>query len=171
MTNESERYRQLTTDDWLAYESCLKGLLRVREPQALALYATETEAALRQIQTLIIHRAWRWPLQHLPLMLCRGPARSGADYLRWRNQQNNRSGIPGWQALIQESSQAPTVREALLAIEQDRIIFNMQMSIITFILRQIRECTVKFEDARNISASIPCNKITGDKKYGSERFK
>lgn len=147
-------YRALSDADWLAYESCLKGLLKVREPGLLARSATEAAASLHQIQTLIIHRAWRWPLRYLPLLLCRGPARSGADFLRWRNQQNNRSGTPGWQALVQDSLQPPAVREALLAIEQDRIIFNMQMSVITFILRQIRECSAKSEDARKIAASI-----------------
>ncbi|HAT6805130.1 TPA: DUF3158 family protein [Citrobacter freundii] len=155
-------YRALSDTDWLAYESCLKGLLRVREPLLLARHATEAAASLHQIQTLVIHRAWRWPLQHLPLLLCRGPARSGADFLRWRNQQNNRSGIPGWQVLVQDTSRPQVVRDALLAIEHDRIVFNMQMSICTFILRQIRECTIKIEDARNIAASIYCNNITGD---------
>lgn len=147
-------YRALSDADWLAYESCLKGLLKVRELGLLTHHATEAAATLHQIQTLIINRAWRWPLQYLPLMLCRGPARSGADFLRWRNQQNNRSGIPGWQTLVQDSSQPPAVREALLAIEHDRIVFNMQMSVITFILRQIRECSVKIEDARKIAAPI-----------------
>ncbi|EJN2898464.1 DUF3158 family protein [Salmonella enterica] len=156
MTSEPVQpgYRALSATDWLAYESCLKGLLRVREPQALARSATEAAANLHQIQTLIIHRAWRWPLRCLPLLLCRGPARSGADFLRWRNQQNNRSGTPGWQSLVQDVSLPQEVRHALLAIEHDRIVFNMQMSICIFILRQIRECTIKFEDARNITTSI-----------------
>lgn len=147
-------YRALTGSDWLAYESCTKDLLRVREPERLARYATDAKANLHQIQTLVLHRAWRWPLQYLPLMLCRGPARSGADFLRWRNQQNNRSGTAAWQALVQEPSVPQTVRDALLAIERDRIVFNMQMSVLTFILRQIRECSVKMMDAGNISASV-----------------
>ncbi|EDQ7230741.1 DUF3158 family protein [Salmonella enterica subsp. enterica] len=156
MTSEPVQpgYRALSDADWLAHESCLKGLLRVREPQALARSATEAAANLHQIQTLIIHRAWRWPLRYLPLLLCRGPARSGADFLRWRNQQNNRSGIPGWQALVQDDSLPLAVREALLAIERDRIVFNMQMSVMTFILRQIRECSVKMTVAENIAASV-----------------
>lgn len=155
-------YHALSEADWLAYEVSLKGLLKVREPQALARSATEAAANLHQIQTLIVHRAWRWPLKYLPLLLCRGPARSGADFLRWRNQQNNRSGIPGWQALVQDTSLPQAVREALLSIERDRIVFNMQMSVTTFILRQIRECAIKIEDAQNIAASISCNNITGD---------
>ncbi|EAS1759761.1 DUF3158 family protein [Salmonella enterica] len=152
--SETLGYRALSDEDWRAYESCLKGLLRVREPELLAHHATEAAATLHQIQTLVIHRAWRWPLQQLPLLLCRGPARSSANFLRWRNQQNNRSGLPGWQALVQDTSLSPPVREALLAIERDRIVFNMQMSICTFILRQIRECSVKMTDAENMAASF-----------------
>ncbi|WP_336221511.1 DUF3158 family protein [Citrobacter amalonaticus] len=145
-------YRALTGADWLAYESSLKGLLRVREPVLLARYATEAAATLHQIQTLILHRAWRWPLQYLPLLLCRGPARSGATFLRWRNQQNNRSGTAAWLALMQDASLPQAVRDALLAIERDRIVFNMQMSVTTFIQRQIRECSAKMTDAENIAA-------------------
>lgn len=148
-------YRALSADDWLAYESCLKGLLRVREPQALARFATEAEATLHQIQQRLLHRAWRWPLRQLPIMLCRGPARSGAVFLRWRNQQNNRSGVPAWQALVQNPALPQAVREALFAIERDRILFNMQMSVTTFILRQIRECSLKLADACTTLASAP----------------
>ncbi|MDN8600283.1 DUF3158 family protein [Citrobacter sp. S2-9] len=153
-TSDAPGYRTLSAEDWLAYESCLKGLLRVREPEALARNAAEAQATLHQIQQLLLHRAWRWPLQYLPLLLCRGPARSGADFLRWRNQQNNRSGRPGWQALVQDLTQPPGVREALLAIERDRIVFNMQMSVCTFILRQIRECALKMTEAENIAVSV-----------------
>ena len=147
-------YRSLAPSDWCAYESLLKGLLRVREPQALARYATEAEATLHQIQTLIIHRAWRWPLQHLPLILCRGPARSGATFLRWRNYQAGCSGFVAWQQMVQDTSQSAAVHHALLVIEQDRIMFNMQMSVMTFILRQIRECSVKLTDARDVAGSV-----------------
>ncbi|EGT5656560.1 DUF3158 family protein [Citrobacter braakii] len=153
MSDSVTEYRALTGADWLAYESSLKGLLRVREPVLLARYATEAAATLHQIQILILHRAWRWPLRYLPLMLCRGPARSGATFLRWRNQQNNRSGTAAWQALIQDASLSQAVRDALLAIERDRIVFNMQMSVTTFILRQIRECSAKMTDAGNTAAS------------------
>lgn len=126
--SDTPGYQALSAEDWLAYESCLKGLLKVREPEALTRDAAEAQATLHQIQQRLLHRAWRWPLRHLPLMRCRGPARSGADFLRWRNQQNNRSRTPGWQALMQDVTQ-------LLPIERDRIAFNMQMSICTFILR------------------------------------
>lgn len=150
----ADEYRILSPADWLAYESSLKGLLRVREPQALARYATEAEATLHQIQTLLLHRAWRWPLQYLPLMLCRGPARSGATFLRWRNYHAGCSGFAAWQQWMQLPSLSPAVRQALLAIEQDRIVFNMQMSVTTFILRQIRECSVKVTEARDMAGSV-----------------
>ncbi|MGL4724560.1 MAG: DUF3158 family protein [Scandinavium sp.] len=147
-------YRPLCSKDWLAYESSLKGLLRVREPQALTRYAAEAEATLHQIMTLLLHRSWRWPLQHLPLMLCRGPARSGAVYLRWRSYPLNLSGLAAWQALVQDTSQPQAVRDALLVIERDRVMFNMQMSVMTYLLRQTRECAEKLTDARLIAASV-----------------
>lgn len=155
-------YRPLNSRDWLAYESSLKGLLRVREPEALTRYVSEVEATLHQIQILLLHRAWRWPLQHLPLILCRGPARSGATYLRWRNYSQSLSGTAAWQALMADPAYSPELRESLFAIERDRIMFNMQMSVMTFILRQHRECSEKLIDARAFSASVSsCNNNTG----------
>lgn len=153
MRSDTNHYQALTPADWLAYESCLNGLLRVREPPELTETVEKATAILQQIQTLIVHRAWRWPLQQVPLMLCRGPARSGAVFLRWRNQQNNRSGMPGWAALMQDPTQPLAVRQSLLAIEHDRITFNMQMSIKSFISRQLRECTAKLSAANNIAAA------------------
>ncbi|MNF06624.1 hypothetical protein D3C80_2066160 [compost metagenome] len=59
-----------------------------------------------------------------------------------------------WQELMQSPKLPPQAREALLQIERDRIVFNMQMSILTFILRQCRECAKKITDADTLAASF-----------------
>ncbi|EHB39529.1 hypothetical protein SEENIN0B_04828 [Salmonella enterica subsp. enterica serovar Infantis str. SARB27] len=38
----------------------------------------------------------------------------------------------------------------MLEIERDRIVFNMQMSVLTFIIRQARECQEKMEQAEKL---------------------
>lgn len=149
-------YKRLADEDYnsLADESTLKGLLRVRELSLLAQDALAARAILHQIQVRMLQRAWRFPVRYLPLLLCRGPARSGANFLRWRNQENNRSGVLAWQELMQSPQLPPQAREALLQIEHDRIVFNMQMSVLTFILRQCRECAKKNTDADTLAASL-----------------
>lgn len=150
-------YIPLTDEDYnlAAYESSLKSLLRVREPVELAQDATAIRGRLQQVQTRLLQRAWRFPVRYLPLLLCRGPARSGANFLRWRNQENNRSGTQAWMELMQSPELPQSVREALLQIERDRIVFNMQMSVITFILRQTRECSQKIAEANRVAENIP----------------
>lgn len=150
-------YIPLADDDYNlpAYQTLLKSLLRVREPVTLAQDATAARENLYPLQTRILQRAWRYPVRYLPLLLCRGPARSGANFLRWRNQENNRSGTLAWRELMQSPDLPQPVREALLQIEQDRIVFNMQMSIVTFILRQTRECSQKMAEARTLAGNIP----------------
>lgn len=149
-------YKRLADEDYnaLADESTLKGLLRVRELSLLAQDALAARATLHQIQVRMLQRACRFPVRYLPLLLCRGPARSGANFLRWRNQENNRSGVLAWQELMQSPTLPPQAREALLQIERDRIVFNMQMSVLTFILRQCRECAQKITDADTLAASL-----------------
>lgn len=149
-------YRSLTDDDYhgIACIGSLKGLLKGKSNIALlAQEAQDARAVLLQIQTRLLQRAWRFPLRYLPLMLCRGPARSGANFLRWRNQENNRSGTQAWGELLQSSTVSTTVHTALLAIEQDRIQFNMQMSIVTFVIRQTRECQQKMALATTLAAT------------------
>lgn len=151
-------YRALAYEDYnsIAYKSSLKGLLKGKgELDLLAQDALDARVVLIQLQTRILQRAWRFPIRYLPLILCRGPARSGANFLRWRNQENNRSGTLAWGEHLQSLAISAPVRSALLAIEHDRIIFNMQMSIVTFIIRQTRECSEKILSANSLAKSLP----------------
>ena len=45
-------------------------------------------------------------------------------------------------------------RDTLLEIEKDRIVFNMQMSVLTFIIRQARECQEKVEQAERLHMEL-----------------
>lgn len=92
----------------------------------------------------LIQSARRYPVRQLPLIFTIGPAPSGANFLRWRNQQNNKSGTPAFCNLIGDPKIPQRARDALLEIERDRIVFNMQMSVLTFIIRQARECQEKW---------------------------
>ena len=82
----------------------------------------------------------------LPLLLYRDSASSaGSVYLRWRNVENNKSGQKAWENIVSDVSYSDEVRKSLVQIEKERLVLNMQVSILTSILRQLSECAEKME--------------------------
>jgi len=150
MNNPITGYQSLADEDYkmLAYVSSLKGLLKPFKSKG------ELELSVREMMEPLMQRliqsARRYPVRQLPLIFTIGPAPSGANFLRWRNQQNNKSGTPAFSNLIGDPKIPQRARDALLEIERDRIVFNMQMSVLTFIIRQARECQEKMEQAEKL---------------------
>ncbi|EEJ4192972.1 DUF3158 family protein [Salmonella enterica subsp. diarizonae] len=153
MNNPITGYQSLADEDYkmLAYVSSLKGLLKPfkskGELELLESNARNVREMMEPLMQRLIQSARRYPVRQLPLIFTIGPAPSGANFLRWRNQQNNKSGTPAFSNLIGDSKIPQRARDALLEIERDRIVFNMQMSVLTFIIRQARECQEKMEQA------------------------
>lgn len=153
MNNPITGYQSLADEDYkmLAYISSLKGLLKPfkskGELELLESNARSVREMMEPLMQRLIQSARRYPVRQLPLIFTIGPALSGANFLRWRNQQNNKSGTPAFSNLIGDPKIPQRARDALLEIERDRIVFNMQMSVLTFIIRQARECQEKMEQA------------------------
>lgn len=153
MNNPITGYQSLADEDYkmLAYVSSLKGLLKpFKSKGELELLESNARSVREMMQPLmqrLIQSARRYPVRQLPLIFTIGPAPSGANFLRWRNQQNNKSGTPAFSNLIGDPKIPQRARDALLEIERDRIVFNMQMSVLTFIIRQARECQEKMNQA------------------------
>ncbi|KIS43210.1 DUF3158 family protein [Kosakonia radicincitans] len=127
------------------YENCarnssLKGLLKAfkgkGELQELAQEVQELQAKLQQLQPQLKQAVFNLPVRTLPLVLCSNPARSGVSYLRWRNLDNNHSGSAALLEVVHQSSTSNALRDALLAIEWQRQVLNMQLSVVTFMLRR-----------------------------------
>lgn len=90
----------------------------------------------------------------LPLLFIRDTAsRSEACYLRWRNIRNSRSGENAWNDIMLSPNQPQIVKDSLVQIEKERITLNMQMAILTHIVRQLRECSQKIEQVENLAKS------------------
>ncbi|MGX3020347.1 DUF3158 family protein [Ursidibacter sp. B-7004-1] len=82
----------------------------------------------------------------LPLLFVRDTAsRSEACYLRWRNLRNSKSGENAWREILLSPNQPKVVKDSLVQIEKERITLNMQMAILTHIVRQLRECSDKIQ--------------------------
>ncbi len=156
MNNPITGYQSLADEDYkmLAYVSSLKGLLKPfkskGELELLESNARSVREMMEPLMQRLIQSARRYPVRQLPLIFTIGPAPSGANFLRWRNQQNNKSGTPAFCNLIGDPKIPQRARDALLEIERDRIVFNMQMSVLTFIIRQARECQDKMEQAEKL---------------------
>jgi len=153
-------YAALAHEDYnpIAYKASLKGLLKPFKGKGdlmqLENNMKDAREALRVIQQRLIQSATYYPVGLLPIMLTLCPAPSGAWFLRWRNQQNNKSGLPALSGLIQNKSLPISARDILLEIEKDRIVFNMQISALTFISRQARDCQEKFQLAEQLRLNI-----------------
>ncbi len=160
MNNPTTGYQPLADDDYKmqVYVSSLKGLLKpFKSKGELELLESNARAAREMMEPLmrrLIQSARRYPVRQLPLIFTIGPAPSGANFLRWRNQQNNKTGTLAFCHLIGDPKVPQRARDTLLEIEKDRIVFNMQMSVLTFIIRQARECQEKVEQAERLHMGL-----------------
>ncbi|HCA3581984.1 TPA: DUF3158 family protein [Salmonella enterica subsp. enterica serovar Ball] len=128
-----------------ARKSSLKGLLKAfkgkGELQALLQELRKTQTQLLQLQPVLKQAVYALPVRYLPLVLCSNPARSGVSYLRWRNLDNNRSGSAALEEILTRPDTSPALRKALLAIERQRQVLNMQLAVVTFMRRRIGQLT------------------------------
>ncbi|MDH3001455.1 hypothetical protein A1D23_12990 [Chelonobacter oris] len=144
----------LTPEDFQEYHrnapvnATLRGIFKKiassNDYQVLNHNAQQTRQMLMEMQTKIADAASQSPLTNMPIYLKKDSQSSAKGcYLRWRNCANGRLGLPAWESMIQDCSLPEDIRMALLEVEKDRICGNMQMSVLNFILRQIRECEEK----------------------------
>lgn len=155
----STQYVQLSDADFQAFHraapvnTSLRSVFRkinsAEDYQLLSQYIQQTRDALMLMQKKIIDAANSYPLTHLPIYLKKDVS-SGGCFLRWRNCGNNRQGQPAWEEIIQDKNIPIEIREAMLAIEKDRICANMQMAVLNSILRQSRECEDKLVIAEKL---------------------
>ena len=91
-----------------------------------------------------------YPLALLPIRLCHQTRGDGLIYFRWSNR--NRSVINNklWERLVQDQKTQIHLCEDLLAMEEQRIILNMQISILQIMIRQAMDCTEKMQHAQDI---------------------
>lgn len=85
-------------------------------------------------------------LSTLPITLIRDRASSsGGTFLRWRYLTNTGAGHVFWKNIVSDENQPLSIRQKLIAAEKDRVQINMQMSVLNFMLRQLKECGQKIE--------------------------
>ncbi|MGR3807804.1 DUF3158 family protein [Pasteurella testudinis] len=80
----------------------------------------------------------------LPIYLIKDKASSsGGTFLRWRSALNGATGDSVWTTIVADDQQSAEIRQLLAAAEKNRILINMQVSVLNFMLRQLNDCTKK----------------------------
>ena len=137
----------------LEHAAYLKGLLRPFKGNGeLATWASQC-AALRDdliglAQRRVLAQARSHPFNLLPVQLAQQTTGAGTTFLRWRNLDRSSMGVALWEGLIASPATPIGLVDDLLALEQQRIVLNMQISLCHTIARQGMECASKLVSAQ-----------------------
>ena len=150
----SPRFIPLEQADFreLQQAASLKGLLKPFKGKGdLSEWASECHRLRDELIALSEHRvlaqATRYPFTLLPVQLAQQTTGAGTTFLRWRKPDRSAMGVGLWQALIASTATPAYLIDDLYAIEQQRIVLNMQISLLHTLGRQAQECANKVDHA------------------------
>ncbi|MGX2956096.1 DUF3158 family protein [Ursidibacter arcticus] len=106
----------------------------------------QARSVFMDYQLEMIQRVKSSELQTLPIFMIKDKSSSsGGTFLRWRSMNHTGTGKTVLQPLLDNENVSDSLRDELVAVEKDRILVNMQVSIFNYILRQLSECASKIE--------------------------
>lgn len=154
-----EIYRQLVKDSGL--NTSLKQLFSHFDTgsdyELLQEQFTQARAYFMAAQDSMVQSV-RQDLSPLAVYMIKDKASSsGGTFLRWRSMQNARTGGTVWQPIVDDKSVPVDVRKKVVAVEKDRILINMQISVFNHILRQLADCAEKLKEVDNAVAKSDLN--------------
>jgi len=123
-----------------------KGSLKLWAKQCMAL----RDAMMGMAQHHILPQVRAYPFSLLPIQLAQQHTGAGTTFLRWRNPDRSAMGVMLWQQMVMNSSIPTALIDDLYAIEQQRIVLNMQISLLHTLARQANDCANKVSDAENV---------------------
>lgn len=136
----------------LEHAGYLKGLLKpFKGKGSLEAWANQC-AALRDdmialAQRRVLPQARSYPFGMLSVQLAQQTTGAGTTFLRWRNLDRSSMGVTLWEALLANPTTPAALLDDLYAIELQRIVLNMQISLTHSIARQALECASKMAHA------------------------
>ena len=138
----------------LEHAPSLKGLLRpFRGKGELELWSAQCTAlrdGLMELAGQLLSQSTAYPFNLLPVVLARQTTSAGTAFLRWRNSDRSAMGESLWSDVIDRPSTPIAMVHELLAIEVQRVVINMQISLTHSIARQARECAARVAEAESI---------------------
>lgn len=146
----SPRFVALEQADFqrLEHAGYLKGLLQpFKGKGSLETWANQC-AALRDdviglAQRRVLPQARAYPFSLLDVQLAQQATGAGTTFLRWRNLDRSSMGVALWEALLATPATPASLIDELYAIELQRIVLNMQISLTHSIARQALDCASK----------------------------
>ncbi len=150
----STRFTMLehTTFQQLEHAGYLKGLLKpFKGKGALDDWASQCEALRNNVivlaQRQVLAPARSPPFNLLPVQLAQQATGAGTTFLRWRNLDRSSMGVALWQEMMDNPATPPGLIDDLYAIEVQRVVLNMQISLLHTLARQARDCASKLTHA------------------------
>lgn len=101
-------------------------------------------------QRRVLPQTRSYPFHLLDVELAQQNTGAGTTFLRWRKHDRSAMGVALWQALMDSTATPATMLDDLHAIEQQRIVLNMQISLLHTLGRQARDCAKKLAQAEDI---------------------
>lgn len=144
-----------TTFQRLEHAAYLKGLLKPFKGKGeLEAWASQCAALRDALVTLmersILPQARRPPFSLFSVCLAQQTSTSGTTLLRWRNLDRSRMGVALWRATIASPLTPANLVDDLYAMELQRIVLNMQISLTHTISRQALDCAAKLGEAEAV---------------------
>lgn len=139
----------------LEYAAYLKGLLKPFKGKGdLAVWASQCEALRDALIALtersLLPQARRPPFNGLPVYLAQQTTGAGTTFLRWRNLDRSAMGVALWEALLDDLRTPAALIDDLHAMEQQRIVLNMQISLLHTLARQAHAGVAAMAHADNV---------------------
>lgn len=153
----SARFAPLEQTDFQRLERAgyLKGLLQPFKGKGpLEVWAKEC-LALRDdmiglAQQRVLSQARAHPFRLLDVQLARQTTGAGTTFLRWRNADRSSMGVALWEALLANPATPASLIDDLYAMELQRVVLNMQISLLHTLARQAQDCASKLAQAEAI---------------------
>ncbi|RTB44087.1 DUF3158 family protein [Pseudomonas aeruginosa] len=156
LSGATRRFFGLEQDDFLKLEhgAYLKGLLRpFNGNRDLAAWASQClkmrDDMIVLAQKNVLAPANLYPFRLLPIYLAQQTTGAGTVFLRWRRQDRSAMGVALWHELLGDESTPATLVDDLYAMELQRIVLNMQISVLHTLSRQADECASKMAQAHD----------------------
>ncbi len=152
--NQSTRFVPLeqTAFQSLEHTAYLKGLLRpFKGKGSLEDWASQCSALRDDLialaQRRILPQARTYPFNRFPIRLAQQTTGAGTTFLRWRNTDRSSMGVALWEELVSSPATPASLIPDLLALEEQRIVLNMQVSLLHSMARQAQDCADKMAHA------------------------
>ena len=152
--SHSTRFVALEQADFqrLEHAGYLKGLLQPFKGKGSLENWASQGTALRDgviglAQRRVLPQARAYPFSLLGVQLAQQTTGAGTTFLRWRNLDRSSMGVALWEALLANSATPAALIDELYAMELQRIVLNMQISLTHSIARQAQACASKAAQA------------------------